>query len=806
MRNKIFFLIVLAHTSLLFSQQHKTLTATRIYKAPIIDGQLDDPIWSTLPYFGDFNMLEPGTQGAIDVAYQTKVQLAYDDSAVYIAAYMDDPNPESIASQFSQRDDLSAQADFIAVALNTYNDGINETRFGVTSAGTIFDSKISINDEDLGYNVVFQCKISKDVKGWYAEFKIPYNALRFPEIEVQNWSVNFYRRIINSNQTHSFAAIDNTKGRTTQYNAAILGVEKINPPIRLTFFPFTQAAVSTLEGDTTTNFSAGMDLKYGLSDSFTLDATLIPDFGQAAFDEITLNLGPFEQTFEEQRQFFTEGTELFNKGNLFFSRRVGGAPSKEITDLEPDQVVEQYPESVTLLNAVKISGRTKDNLGIGFFNALTEKTYAKIVDQQTGEVDKVVVEPLSNYNIIVLDQQFNDNSSIALINTNVSRDGQFRDANTTAVVYDVSNKQNTFNIFGRNVASNVSDQNRITTGFLSEIELSRIKGRFRYRIEHKLANTTYDINDLGLNRRNNFNNFEAEISYENFEPTKIFNKYKFELSARHRRLYDPNVVTGNSFRLESFFVLTSRVAFGGFMDYRSSSDNYFEPRVEGKFVTFSKSLGSKIFLSTDYRKAFAVDLGIGQRKDFDQPQRQLFLEFSPRYRFSDKFLVLVNTDFTQRNNQFGYIDNTDTDVFFGQRDIKALENSVTASYNFDPYKAIDLRFRNYWTSVDYSDGIFFKLNDDGSKDVVDYQITEDNDPNTNFNIWNLDLSFRWRFAPGSEASLLYRNQIFNSDNQATLGYTESLNTLFKQSIQNTVSLRITYFLDYNNVAHFFRKK
>ena len=797
---------MLAHTSLLFSQQQKTLTATRIYKAPIIDGQLDDPIWSTLPYFGDFNMLEPGTQGAIDVAYQTKVQLAYDDSAVYIAAYMDDPNPESIASQFSQRDDLSAQADFIAVALNTYNDGINETRFGVTSAGTIFDSKISINDEDLGYNVVFQCKISKDFKGWYAEFKIPYNALRFPEIEVQNWSINFYRRIINSNQTHSFAAIDNTKGRTTQYNAAILGVEKINSPIRLTFFPFTQAAVSTLEGESTTNFSAGVDLKYGLSDSFTLDATLIPDFGQAAFDEITLNLGPFEQTFEEQRQFFTEGTELFNKGNLFFSRRVGGAPSKEITDLEPDQVVEQYPESVTLLNAVKISGRTKDNLGIGFFNALTEKTYAKIVDQQTGAVDKVVVEPLSNYNIIVLDQQFNDNSSIALINTNVSRDGQFRDANTTAVVYDVSNKQNTFNIFGRNVASNVSDQNRITTGFLSEIELSRIKGRFRYRIEHKLANTTYDINDLGLNRRNNFNNFEAEISYENFEPTKIFNKYKFELSARHRRLYDPNVVTGNSFRLESFFVLTSRVAFGGFMDYRSSSDNYFEPRVEGKFVTFSKSLGSKIFLSTDYRKAFAVDVGIGQRKDFDQPQRQLFLEFSPRYRFSDKFLVLVNTDFTQRNNQFGYIDNTDTDVFFGQRDIQALENSVTASYNFDPYRAIDLRFRNYWTSVDYSDGIFFKLNDDGSKDVVDYQITEDNNPNTNFNIWNLDLSFRWRFAPGSEASLLYRNQIFNSDNQATLGYTESLNNLFKQSIQNTISLRITYFLDYNNVAHFFRKK
>ena len=806
MRNIVFFFSVLVHTTLLFSQQEKTLTATRISESPKIDGVLDDTVWNNLPYYGDFNMLEPGTQGDIPVGYQTKVQLAYDDTAVYIAAYMEDPNPDSIASQFSQRDDVRAQADFIAVALNTYNDGINETRFGVTSAGTIFDSKISINDEDLGYNVVFESKISRDSKGWYAEFKIPYNALRFPELEIQNWSINFYRRIINSNETHSFAAIDNTKGKAMQYNAPLLGIEKINPPIRLTFFPFTQGAVSTLERVNTTSFSAGMDLKYGLSDSFTLDATLIPDFGQAAFDEVTLNLGPFEQTFEEQRQFFTEGTELFNKGRLFFSRRVGGSPSKEITDLEENEIVDQYPESVNLLNAIKVSGRTKDNLGFGFFNAITEKTYARVLNEQTGATTQVLVEPLTNYNILVLDQQFNDNSSISLINTNVTRDGQFRDANTTAIVYDVSDKQNTYNISGRNVASNVSKDNGISTGFLSEIELSRIKGKFRYRLEHKLANTTYDINDLGLNRRNNYNNLEAEISYENFEPNKTFNKYKFELSTRHRRLYNPNVITSNSFRFESFFVLKSRIAFGGFMDYRTSRDDYFEPRVEGKYVTFSKSLGSKMFISTDYRKVFAVDFGIGQRKDFDQPQQQVFIEFSPRYRFSDKFLVEINTDFSKRDNQFGYIDNTETDVFFGQRDLLSFENSLTASYNFDPYRAIDLRFRNYWTSVDYSDGIFFKLNDDGTKDIVDYQITQENDPNRNFNIWNLDLSFRWRFAPGSEASLLYRNQIFNNDNQATLGYTESLNKLFKQAVLNTISLRVTYFLDYNNVSYIFNKK
>ena len=85
MKNIVFFFVVLLHTTLLFSQQEKILSATRISEAPSIDGVLDDAIWNSLPYYGDFYMLEPGTQGEIPKEYQTKVQLAYDDTAVYIA-------------------------------------------------------------------------------------------------------------------------------------------------------------------------------------------------------------------------------------------------------------------------------------------------------------------------------------------------------------------------------------------------------------------------------------------------------------------------------------------------------------------------------------------------------------------------------------------------------------------------------------------------------------------------------------------------------------------------------------------------
>lgn len=802
-RSALFALLCIPFISL--SQQSKILNMERISEVPRIDGILDDAVWESLQTYSDFNMYQPGNDGTVDPAYQTEVKMAYDDKAVYVAAFMKHPNPSAIPNQFSQRDDVDAQADVFMVALNTYNDGLNETRFYVTSAGTIGDSKVSQNNQDFGYNVVFECRISKDSRGWYAEYRIPYNALRFPEVDVQNWSVNFYRRLTNKNETHTWNFIENGVGRETQYNGKITGVKNINPPTRLTFFPFAQGVVGTFDGETSTDVSAGLDIKYGLSDSFTLDATLIPDFGQASFDKVTLNLGPFEQTFSENRQFFTEGVELFNKGGIFFSRRVGSAPTGSIGALADNEVVLENPNRVNLLNAIKVSGRTKDELGVGVFNAITEKTFAVINDTVSGVNREVLIEPLSNYNIIVLDQQFNGNSSISLINTSVLRNGSgFRDANTTGLVFDVADKGNNFRASGRSIVSNVNQGSGMVTGLRTELDLQKIKGNWQYRVGHDFANTTYDINDLGVNFTNNYNNFVAGGSYQIFEPHGIFNNYRISMTVRHRRLYKPSIQTRNSFDLNWFFATKTRFAFGGFVSYDTENKDYFEPRVEGRFVRYPANMGGNIWISSDYRKKFALDANVGTRQSFGETQPQYFFGASPRYRFSDKLLVVVSTDWSFRNNQFGYIDNNDVDIFFGQRDIRVIENEISASYNFDPFKAIDLQFRNFWTVADYSDNVFYTLNEDGTRTLATYD-TESNDPNRNFDIWNLDLSFRWRFAPGSEATLLYRNQIFKQDEQSTLSYTESLGNLFQEPIQHTLSLRITYFLDYNNINSIWRK-
>ena len=96
---------------------------------------------------------------------------------------------------------------------------------------------------------------------------------------------------------------------------------------------------------------------------------------------------------------------------------------------------------------------------------------------------------------------------------------------------------------------------------------------------------------------------------------------------------------------------------------------------------------------------------------------------------------------------------------------------------------------------------FFELNSDGNLNNSNYSETHD----INYNIWNLDLSYAWEFAPGSQLVALYRNQLFNSTSESLDSFKESLADLFDQDIQHTFSVKMIYFLDYNSLKRVFKK-
>ena len=787
-----------------FSQNKKILNIERTEKVPIIDGILNEAIWENAEIATNFVSFKPEIGNTSPAEERTEIKMTYDDNAIYIAAYLYD-DPTKIMKQLTNRDNFG-QTDFLLVALNPNNDSQNDTYFVVFSSGQQADAIANPSiGEDYGWNAVWESAVKIKDDGWVVEMKIPYRTLRFPDQKEPTWGVQFHRHFRRTRAQFSWNAIDPTKGNVGLYHGELKGLEGIKPPVRLNLYPFSTGIINNYDGDTETDLTFGMDVKYGLTDNFTLDATLVPDFSQAGFDNVTLNLGPFEQTFSEQRQFFTEGVDLFSKGDLFFSRRIGSSPTGELNLGENEEA--NIPNEVKVLNALKVSGRTKKGLGIGIFNAITERTRSLIKDTITGSRRSEVVEPFTNYNILVVDQQFNGNSSVSLINTNVLREGNFRDANATALVANLVNKRNTYSIDTDLRMSNVNYQNaRSQTGYSSFLRVGKIHGKLRYSLDHSFADTKFNINDLGLIYRNNYNNFGSDISYQTFEPSGKLNNYTISGFINYNRLVDPNVFSqlnfGGAYRATS----TKLDSYGfSFNMEPGKQKDFFESR-DGRPFIYENFVSTGTWMSSNYNRKFALDFraNIGALFEDGRDFLTYDIEIEPRLRLNNKLLLVYGFQFDFTNGDRGYATEFDDQPIFGERNRKIIINSISANYTFSPFNSLALSFRHYWDTVNYDNDLFTLLDSGYLTTDSGYNVTNVGDhPDINFSTWNIDLSYSWQFAPGSFLTGLYRNQLFNLDDMAEATYSQSLDDLFNQPIQHTFSVRVQYFIDFNGIKSVF---
>lgn len=766
-----------------------------------IDGVLNDKVWKDLPIATGFFQFEPGFNIPATKDRKTEVKLFYNDKGIYLSAKLFD-DPEKVMKQITQRDDFG-QADFFRLVINPNNDSQNDTEFIVFSSGTQADALSSPSlGRDFGWNAVWESNVKYTQDGWQLEMMIPYRSLRFPKTEIQTWGIQFRRNFRRERSEYAWNPINPTQGYSGIYHGELVGIKNLKPPLRLNLFPFTTAIGSLEGGNTQTDFKLGMDLKYGITDNITLDATLIPDFSQAGFDDVVLNIGPFEQTFEEQRQFFKEGVELFSKGDLFFSRRVGNAPIGNV-ELEPDEIEIDRPDKVNLINAAKVSGRLKNGLGIGVFNAITEKTQTRILDTINQQTRETTIEPLTNYNIVVLDKQFNRNSSVTFINTNTTRRGDFRDANVTGALFDLQTKANTYRLEGEAKMSHLNLIDSTQTGFSSRLELGKVFGNYQYSIRHTYADDKYDINDLGLIFRNNYNNLRARISYEIFEPTEKFQNFRLRFFTNYRRLAQPSKFTELSFYTDLFATNLNLDTFGVDLQIKPGKEfDYFEPRIEGRFFITENFVRLGGFFSSNYNRPFAFDIRLRANTFLESGRESFAYEFSisPRMRFNDYFFMVYEFNYDNRGNDRGFSSFLDNEPIFGERDRSIIENSISANYNFDSFSGLSLRFRHYWDTVLYDDFMYnLKPNGRISKNFELPKTSLDASPDVNFSTWNVDLNYIWQFAPGSFLTILYRQQLFQNNEAASLNFSNSLDNLFNQNFQHTLSLRLQYFIDVNTV-------
>jgi len=770
----------------------------------IIDGEMKEAAWKTAPVATNFVEWRPTYGHVEEEKNKTEIRILYDNTGIYIGGYAHEASKDSISRELVGRDVVGVN-DFVGVIFDTYQDKINGFGYYVTSLGEQYDAKYSSNGEDDSWNSVFSsaAKIVED--GWTFEMHIPYSAIRFSNNKIQDWGINITRRRNKSGKQLMWNPVDPAVGGSFLAQFGVwTGIQDIKPPVRLSISPYLSAYVNNYPynspgvKNTNTSLNGGVDIKYGITQAFTLDMTLVPDFGQVQSDNKVLNLTPFEVRYNENRSFFTEGTELFSKGGLFYSRRIGGQPLHygNVEDaLKPGETIGKNPTETSLLNASKISGRTASGLGIGFFNAITNAQYAT-VETNGKETRKIETSPLTNYNILVLDQSLKNNSSISLINTNVTRAGKDYDANVTAGLWDLYTKGNKWNFYGKMAVSQLigyKNDGGNKNGYSHSLVLAKSSGRFQFQFTQAFADHKYNHNDMGYFTNNNYLDNTLWASYRWLKPGNWYNRinlnFNFGTSTMVKPWKHQNIWMNTNANLQ----LKNLWSLGASIDLNPEENDFYEPRAAGRVFKRPGSWAIGGWLETNRAKQYYVWGQLYNRTANQYGTNGQDLRLGNQFRFNKRLTISVEGYIEKRNNNLGYAAMYNTDsIMFGRRNRITTENTLTVKYNFNNKMGISLRGRHYWSKVKYQE--FYELLNDGRLKPLLGGINEN--VNYNVNYFNIDMVYTWQYAKGSFINLVWKNAISTFDEDVESSYFKNLGNTLGAAQQNSLSLRIIYFLDY----------
>jgi len=392
----------------------KVIKAVRAEEPITIDAALNEKVWQTAPTNG-FTQHDP--KDGDPSSEKTDVWIAYDDKALYVAAYCHDSDPKGIKALMGRRDS-QIDSDWFFFAVDPYYDKRSGFLFGVNPAGSILDEALS-NDvnEDTSWDGVWESKAAVNGEGWIVEMRIPFNQIRFAKKDEYVWGVNFSRVIKRKQERASFSWVPKSEPAYVSKFARLEGIKGVSPGVHVEVLPYTVGQAQFRSAEPGNPYekgqkymgNIGFDMKMNIQGNLTLDATVNPDFGQVEVDPAVVNLSAYETYYEEKRPFFIEGASIFNgfgrggvylnaninwpSPNFFYSRRIGRAPQGYVTQ---DGFVD-FPDRSKILGAAKLTGKV-GGWNVGFVNALTAREYAEI--DSFGSRFQQEVEPFTYYGVL----------------------------------------------------------------------------------------------------------------------------------------------------------------------------------------------------------------------------------------------------------------------------------------------------------------------------------------------------------------------------------------------------------------------
>lgn len=395
------------------------LTAVPAPVAPVLDGVIEhDPAWAAAPAASDFVQTSP--EEGRPASERTEVRVVYTPDTLFIGVICFDRAPAGIVRSEGRRDSALDRVDSFRVLLDTYHDRQNAFVFGTTPAGGEFDGQV-INDGGgnaftqsgqqggslAGFNQnwdgSWEVRTRVGEQGWSAELAIPLRTLRYGAGGRQSWGLNFQRVIQRRNETVYWAPLGRQLNLYRVSEAGVLDGLDLPAQRNLKVIPYALGEVKRdYLGGTgqKESVNAGGDVKFSLTPSLTLDATLRTDFAQVEVDEQQLALNRFNLFFPEKRPFFLENAGLFAVGlpgeiELFFSRRIGIGNEGQV---------------IPIVGGARLSGKI-GRARLGVLNMQTERV------EGVGPLGPLVT-PANNFTVTRFSYELGNRSSVGVFFSN----------------------------------------------------------------------------------------------------------------------------------------------------------------------------------------------------------------------------------------------------------------------------------------------------------------------------------------------------------------------------------------------------
>ncbi|MEZ5044697.1 MAG: DUF5916 domain-containing protein [Saprospiraceae bacterium] len=743
----------------------KTVTKKYFTKAielqpPLIDGLLEDAIWETVEWGGDFIQRIPHDGAAPTQA--TAFKILYDNKYLYIGYRCFDDEPDKIVKRMSRRDGFTG--DWVEINIDSYNDKRTAFSFTITASGVRGDEFISNNGNnwDTNWNPIWSGKTNIDSLGWTAEVKIPLSQLRYGNKAEHVWGIQFTRRDFRNDSRSNWQYISQNDGNWVSNFGELHGLKGIQPQKQIEIQPYTVIKAERFEKQegnpfadgATEGLNAGLDGKIGLTSDLTLDFTINPDFGQVEADPSALTLDGYQIFFSERRPFFVENSNLFDYAygyaeaggpftgdNLFYSRRIGSSPHgyPSLSDGEFAKV----PNNSTILGAAKFSGKTKKGLGIGILESVTAKEWAKIDDH--GETRKEVVEPLSNYFVGRVTQDFREGSTVlGGILTATKRDlrqtgleGLHESAYTGGLDLTHWWKNRTYYLTANGIFSQINGSKeallRTQTAFEhyfqrpnadylkvdssatsmmghgGMLKIGRANKAWKFETGMTWRSPQLELNDIGFMTNADEIHHFLWTGYRFTKPFSIFRT--LQVNYNHwstwdfggNNLYQAINVNGHS-SLKNFWFLSIGMTY----ENKDISNNAL---FGGPSLRKSKGLAPWISISTDQRKKIAFSFNSFQAWGFEKtdPQTVRAQNYSVGVQIqpTDAFSINFRPSYNQNERQIQYV----TDINFenehryiaGTVDQRTFSATLRLNYNITPNLTLQYYGQPFISKGNYRD-------------------------------------------------------------------------------------------------------